>query len=341
VSVSEEEHYQAVLSRVRGSQSACEVFASLEVNHQGNPWARKPTGPVLEVKVDGETVGFLTPGMTERFHRCAEIATTKGGTLAATAVVSRGSGASGRDVEITLDAIPRLIDQRSIIGLDVQTSPEYVVTRDGLAHSVKSEVASGWLVECGLPVVTTAGDLILRTSPWVGRVHVDGSIVEGWPVWCGECRPDRGVEAGGRFGDYTSITTANRFSSAMTVEAVTAALATRFDFDVAGESFRPGYPETLLRFAEVLRSSRPGERLAVVLRRDPHNPHDPNAIEVHIPGDAGHVGFVPGELARMLAPMLDSGERIRASAVEVRVRDAAPDRPGLTVSLQRVSDLRT
>ena len=56
---------------------------------------------------------------------------------------------------------------------------------------------------------------------------------------------------------------------------------------------------------------RPGERLPVVLRRDPANEYDQNAIEIHIPGEAGHVGFVPAELARLLAPMLDGGERLR------------------------------
>jgi hypothetical protein len=39
----------------------------------------------------------------------------------------------------------------------------------------------------------------------------------------------------------------------------------------------------------------PGQPLA--LRRDPDNPHDPNAIQVH-PGDGGEqVGWVPRELA--------------------------------------------
>ena len=43
------------------------------------------------------------------------------------------------------------------------------------------------------------------------------------------------------------------------------------------------------------------------LRRDPDNPHDPNAIQVH-PSDGGdQVGWVPRELAAELAPELDAG----------------------------------
>lgn len=337
ISVSDEQHYQQVLTRIRGPENSRDVVASLEVNPHGNPWGRKPTGRVIEVKVNGDTVGFLTPAMTERFGRFADAAALQGRVLTAKACVASGTGASGRDVEITLLAVPRPADQRSIVGLDVQTRPDYVVTNRGFAHVIKSEVTSGWLVECGEPIAMAAAELILTTTPWVGRVRADGSIVDGWPAWCESCRPNQtSVEDGGRFGEATSISTVNRFSAAMTVDAIKAALATRLDFDVAGESFRPGYPDTLLRFAEVLRTGRPGERLTVVLRRDPGNPYDTNAIEIHVPGEAGHVGFVPGQFACLLAPMLDAGTRIRASAVEVRIRADAPDRPGLTVSLQRV-----
>jgi HIRAN domain len=73
----------------------------------------------------------------------------------------------------------------------------------------------------------------------------------------------------------------------------------------------------------------PGQRLE--LRRDPDNPHDPNAIAVH--AGAGQVGWVPRELAAELAPQLDEGETL--SAVVLREQRASPRDPrsGLTMLL--------
>ena len=74
----------------------------------------------------------------------------------------------------------------------------------------------------------------------------------------------------------------------------------------------------------------PGQPLE--LRRDPDNPHDPNAIAVHAPG-GGQAGWVPRELAAELAPRLDAGEPW--SAVVLRERRASPRDPrtGLTMLL--------
>ncbi|MEO8425436.1 MAG: HIRAN domain-containing protein [Actinomycetota bacterium] len=104
-------------------------------------------------------------------------------------------------------------------------------------------------------------------------------------------------------------------------------------FDVAGESFRPGYPDNLLQLAEVLRTMDGKEWMAAVLRRDANNEHDRYAIEVHVPGGSGFCGFVPGQLARILAPILDSGTVISAHAVEVRIHHESPNKPGLTIAL--------
>jgi hypothetical protein len=87
--------------------------------------------------------------------------------------------------------------------------------------------------------------------------------------------------------------------------------------------------------AQVLQSMAGPEWMSCVLRRDPNNEYDPNAIEVHVVGEAGHVGFVPADLARILAPMIEGGTVINAWAVEVRVHPDSPDKPGLTVALQR------
>ena len=340
VSVSCEEHYQDTLSRIRGPMTAREVVATLSLSADGNPWTRKPTGPVITVSVDNQTVGFLTPAMTARYGPLVDQATAAGHSLTANALVSVGTGSKGRDIEITLNAVPVLHNQSHIDRRNIETRPEYVlVHRSGFAHILESEQSDGWRVKCGEQLASPHAEVIFTTKPWVGRVRADGQLFDGWPLWCNECRPDRAsVESGGRFGDSTSIRGGHRFSAAMTPDAIAQALRDRLDFDAAGESFRPGYPETLLRCAEVLREMRPGERLPVVLRRDPTNEYDANAIEIHIPGEAGHVGFVPAELAQLLAPILDSGERLHSSAVEVRIRENAPDRPGLTVTLRRVAE---
>ena len=52
-----------------------------------------------------------------------------------------------------------------------------------------------------------------------------------------------------------------------------------------------------------------------------------------MPAGGGHCGFVPAELAHILAPMLDEGIVINASAVEVRIHPNSLNNPGLTVAL--------
>jgi hypothetical protein len=50
------------------------------------------------------------------------------------------------------------------------------------------------------------------------------------------------------------------------------------------------------------------EQLAGILIRDPRNPHDTNAIEVHVPLLECRVGFLPAQLAAIIAPELDAGD---------------------------------
>jgi hypothetical protein len=73
----------------------------------------------------------------------------------------------------------------------------------------------------------------------------------------------------------------------------------------------------------------PGRPLA--LRRDPDNPHDPNAIAVHPAGGGEQVGWVPREVAAELAPELDAGAPW--AAVVLREHRASPRDPrtGLTM----------
>jgi HIRAN domain-containing protein len=77
------------------------------------------------------------------------------------------------------------------------------------------------------------------------------------------------------------------------------------------------------------KAAEPGNRLE--LRRDPDNPHDPNAIAVLAGGE--QVGWVPRELAAELAPQIDAGTPW--SAVVLREQRGSPRDPrtGLTMLL--------
>jgi hypothetical protein len=73
----------------------------------------------------------------------------------------------------------------------------------------------------------------------------------------------------------------------------------------------------------------PGRRL--VLRREPDNPHDANAISVRDATGARQAGWVPRELAAVLAPAIDRGEPYSAIALRERRADPRSPRAGLTM----------
>jgi hypothetical protein len=67
------------------------------------------------------------------------------------------------------------------------------------------------------------------------------------------------------------------------------------------------------------------------LVREPDNPHDPNAIRVALAG-VFYMGYVPRDIAKDLAPLLDEGKRLFALFVQ---RNESPyhDTVGLTVKI--------
>jgi HIRAN domain len=91
--------------------------------------------------------------------------------------------------------------------------------------------------------------------------------------------------------------------------------------------------------AEALEAEDVGPGRPLELRRDPDNPHDPNAIAVHAPAGP-QVGWVPRELAEELAPELDAGRA--ASAVVLREQRPSPRAPrrGLTMLIARSGAIR-
>lgn len=119
-------------------------------------------------------------------------------------------------------------------------------------------------------------------------------------------------------------------------------MPTKFTVKVVGVTFVPGYPLNLHALASVA-SSTSGtaltEPLTAILRRNPDNPYDANAIEVHVPalGDHAMIGHLPAKnVAARLAPLLDAGETWRASITSVLIDPAHEDRPGISVEVTKV-----
>jgi hypothetical protein len=85
---------------------------------------------------------------------------------------------------------------------------------------------------------------------------------------------------------------------------------------------------------DALQSQDASPGRSLVLRRDPGNEHDPNAIAVQL-ADGEPVGWVPRELAAELASAIDDG--VMWSAIALRERRASPRDPraGLTMLLAR------
>lgn len=110
---------------------------------------------------------------------------------------------------------------------------------------------------------------------------------------------------------------------------------------VVGVTFVPSYPNNLLMLRQIEADAVTdghGEWLNVVLVRNPANPHDANAIEVHVPvlGDMAMIGHVPRDIAARLAPLLDQGIKFHSQLSGVRINPDHIDRPGIDVAIARV-----
>ena len=70
----------------------------------------------------------------------------------------------------------------------------------------------------------------------------------------------------------------------------------------------------------------------LTLRRDPDNPHDPNAIAVH-GAEGEQFGWVPRELAAEIAPEIDAGQQWSAVVLREQRESPRDPRTGLTMLL--------
>lgn len=123
-------------------------------------------------------------------------------------------------------------------------------------------------------------------------------------------------------------------------------------FRVAGVSFRKGlYPGNLWELRSIVEERKAAalrngveiddgfddfgpEAVAALLIRTPDNPHDANAIEVHVPalGRSGaFIGFVPRDLAELVAPKIDGGAVFDVAVAGIYVDPDHEDRPGCEI----------
>jgi len=97
------------------------------------------------------------------------------------------------------------------------------------------------------------------------------------------------------------------------------------------------YPDNLHRVDELNTDRNQVEMMTAVLIRNPDNPHDANAIEVHVPalGDNGMIGHLNKNVAKRLAPELDSGEKNwRAGVQSVNIMPGQEHQPGITIRIE-------
>ena len=114
------------------------------------------------------------------------------------------------------------------------------------------------------------------------------------------------------------------FAARPALAAPAAAPAPFMDLAVAGTRYH--------RYAAVAATLRAGDRL--LLRREPGNPHDPNAVEIVTEGGE-KLGYVPRGAAAALAPRLDAGERIGAAITGFLPRPAPRERFAIPEGLVR------
>lgn len=120
-------------------------------------------------------------------------------------------------------------------------------------------------------------------------------------------------------------------------------IATPFDVKVVGVSFTAGYPDNLYALDEAWthRLLDADEPLPVILVRNPENEYDANAIEVHVPSlgeEWGMIGHLTRPIAARMAPEMDAGGRFVAEVVSVLIDPDHPDRPGISIHVDRAPE---
>lgn len=123
-----------------------------------------------------------------------------------------------------------------------------------------------------------------------------------------------------------------------------------FRAKVVGMTFVKGYPDNVYK----LRNTSTGPvdddddfgdfdddgylDIPLVMRRNPQNEFDANAIEVHAPqlGRDSMLGHIPANIAARLAPHLDANEEWNILLERVAVVPGKESNPGLHIHIQKV-----
>jgi hypothetical protein len=116
VSVSNEQEYQdALIGAVRGADLSIGSFPSLAelVPADRNPRLKQDSGSVLEVRIGGRTVGFLTKAMSDRYLPAVEAAVSAGKRTTCEASLFSGTKGGEDIIEVRLHATPPTTEQRS------------------------------------------------------------------------------------------------------------------------------------------------------------------------------------------------------------------------------------
>lgn len=103
---------------------------------------------------------------------------------------------------------------------------------------------------------------------------------------------------------------------------------------LAGVTFAPDYPRNL----RALLALAGGDEPRIILRHNPNNQYDANAVEVRAvryTGETVMLGHLPAALAARIAPELDAGEPWEVTRYEVLEDPRYRDKPGISIDLRR------
>lgn len=188
VSVSNEERYQdTLLDATKGRDVTARSYPVLAelVLAQTNPWTKSDASPILEVRLDGQTAGFLTPAMTNRFRPIVEAAVAEGKRVTTEASLYTGTKGGEDIVEIRLHA-ERPRDPNEPITI---TPKRLLNIRTGTNHFLGEQLDDGsWRAACG--TIVSAGDVQILgyTKPWIGMVDcATQEVIEQRYTNCSKC----------------------------------------------------------------------------------------------------------------------------------------------------------
>ena len=173
VSVSGEEHFQETLSSItKGSRLVYSYPAVAQlIPSPGNPHLKDAAG-ILEVHVDGNVVGFLTPAMSARFDRVSALASSLGKRLTCSASIFQGSKAGAEIIEIRLSACPHGADEEFVVDEYFQIISNLVQGRRARkVHKITQTLDGGaFRTVCGEIIAGDGATVLASTKPSVGEV---------------------------------------------------------------------------------------------------------------------------------------------------------------------------